>query len=633
MAHLHAQLAELEAGLRQHVTAPEPWIGPMTELRRQLRLHSQSIFWLSELQAQTRNEPSLSSSPSLTPRVSVILPTWNRAEMIMAAIASVCRQAYPHWELLVIDDGSTDATPEVLAAITDPRVRVIRQEHAGCGVARNRGLAESRGDIIAYIDSDNVWYPTYLEEVVAAFDAAPDRQCLYLLQLVNNGPEQTTYLRGEPFDRERIRHANWIDLNVFAHRRTIAERRGGFDPQLHCLIDWDFIQRLAQDSEPVLIPALGGRYEEGAWKRISNNESQLQAKYQIRRKHEHPIDQPLRVLYLLNSYPQISETYIRTEIEYMRRRGVHVEVCSSFSSLPVAGPADVPVHLGNLPQALIKSRPDLVHVHWMCVGLDQLNLIQQAGLPVTYRGHSFEYSTPLAETVLKHPAVRRIYLFPHMAAHFPAHRKIHPLPVAFSPDRFYPPATPKDRRLVVRTGLAKFTKDPLLFLKVAKQCPDHRFVLVIATPRGLEEVPAHILAAKEELNSPAEVLVDLSNEAAAEVVRSAGIFLHTYSYEEPFGMPISIAEALATGAYVLARQGPDIAGCLGPCGALYADADHAARLVTETLSWTEDQWQAVALQAVNHAYGHFVDSVVLEAMLDDWRVLTAGSTDRGRAAA
>jgi glycosyltransferase involved in cell wall biosynthesis len=157
-------------------------------------------------------------------------------------------------------------------------------------------------------------------------------------------------------------------------------------------------------------------------------------------------------------------------------------------------------------------------------------------------------------------------------------------------------------------------------------------VLAVCTATGLPNGPDEVLAARKELGSPAEVVVNLTHEESAELVRSAGIYLHTFSFDEPFGMPISIAEAMATGAHVLARGGPGVAEYLGPCGASYGSPDEAARLIQETAAWTEEKWQATSLAAINQAYRRHADSVVLASMLKDWCSLAAERSAVRRAA-
>lgn len=605
----------------------------ISHLQEEMKRLTGSVGLLAELHAQRRaRDRQFVSSSSEGPHISIILPTWNRAEALRNAIDSVRQQTFENWELLIIDDGSSDTTCEVVAGYGhDARVRYFYQDHAGVAVARNCGLHASRGDIIAYLDSDNLWYPTYLEEVALAFVGNPKRQSVYLIQLVDAEDNRRIFLRGEPFDQQRLEQDNYIDLNVFAHRREVALRSGGFDPLLKRLSDWDLILRLTRDSAPVPIVALGGRYRTGEPGRITQAESRHRALYQVNRKREKTIKRPLRVLYLLHSFPQISETYVKSEMDYMRRRGVHVEV---WSSLEPAAPyhCDVPTHRGTFEQALRAASPDLVHIHWLCFGENHLEMIHRAGVRVTYRGHGFEYSDALLRRLLGHPAVHRLYVYPHFAARLPASEKIRPMPVAFDPSLYYP-AEAKDRRLVVRAGLAKATKDPEAFFRTACNCPGFRFVYAACTATHLVKGPEELRTLGQRLNSPVELRVDVPHDNCAELVRSAGIFLHTFGFQEPFGMPISIAEAMATGAYVLVRRGPGVTEYLGPCGAQYDSPEDAARLIRETQLWSEDKWQSVRLAAIDYAYARFADSTVLETMLDDWCALAGELNTPKRAAA
>jgi glycosyltransferase involved in cell wall biosynthesis len=117
----------------------------------------------------------------VTARVSIVLPTYKRADTLLRAVASVRAQTFQDWELVVIDDGSTDGTSALLEGV-DPRLRLVRQENQGVAAARNRGLREARGDLLAFLDSDDEWTPHHLELAVAFFDAHPGEH-LYSCEL------------------------------------------------------------------------------------------------------------------------------------------------------------------------------------------------------------------------------------------------------------------------------------------------------------------------------------------------------------------------------------------------------------------------------------------------------------------
>ena len=115
----------------------------------------------------------------MTPLVSVIMPTYDRAAVLMEAVESVLRQTYPHLELLVIDDGSTDDTLERLNKIEDGRLRVILANHRGAASARNRGLKEARGEFIGFCDSDDLWVAEKLTWQVDYLRKHPEASLVY----------------------------------------------------------------------------------------------------------------------------------------------------------------------------------------------------------------------------------------------------------------------------------------------------------------------------------------------------------------------------------------------------------------------------------------------------------------------
>ena len=108
-----------------------------------------------------------------SPVVSVIIPTYNRAHLIGRAIRSVLDQTYQDWELIVVDDASTDDIPGIVKGFTDGRVKYIRHdENKGAAAARNTGIQAARGAYIAFLDSDDEWLPEKLERQVQAFESS-----------------------------------------------------------------------------------------------------------------------------------------------------------------------------------------------------------------------------------------------------------------------------------------------------------------------------------------------------------------------------------------------------------------------------------------------------------------------------
>jgi GT2 family glycosyltransferase len=186
------------------------------------------------------------------PTVSVLLPTYDRAEYLGAAIESVLGQTFGDLELIVVDDGSTDGTDRLLAAITDPRLWVVRGRHAGCATALNAGLAVARGRHIARNDSDDVWSPDLLAELVPLLDAHPELGMAYARcdgMHADGTPSGAT--RGGPLRYpddafSSLLYANYTPSIATIFRRTCLERVGVYDEGLTYAEDWDLALRITR---------------------------------------------------------------------------------------------------------------------------------------------------------------------------------------------------------------------------------------------------------------------------------------------------------------------------------------------------------------------------------------------------
>lgn len=106
----------------------------------------------------------------MTPRISVVVPLYNKAPYVRRTLNSIAAQTFSNFEVIVVDDGSTDEGAELVRSFADPRMRVVTQANLGPGAARNRALAEAGGDLVAFLDADDEWLPDYLAESVRLLD-------------------------------------------------------------------------------------------------------------------------------------------------------------------------------------------------------------------------------------------------------------------------------------------------------------------------------------------------------------------------------------------------------------------------------------------------------------------------------
>ncbi|MCI0663393.1 MAG: glycosyltransferase family 2 protein, partial [Acidobacteria bacterium] len=322
--------------------------------------NSETREWLIEQSAE-----AAAPAPAKSFLVSIVMAAWNRGDIIERAIKSVLEQNYQNWELIIVDDGSTDDTRErVKRYALESRIRYVYRDHRNASAARNAGLMIAEGEIIAYLDTDVVWFPGYLTNIVSAFAEDEELGAVYTAQLVEDKERLLSYVRCEEFDYIKLCRENYIDLNVFSHRRSIYEREGGFDENLNRLVDWDLIRRFTEYSKIRRLPAVGGIYTFDRPDQVTKTRSVHRNQYLIETKKKHRDRQPMKVLYTVWHYPQLSESYVRTEIRGVRKLGVEVEV---WSEADVAAPfeSEVPVHRGSLSDVIAGFKPDLIHTHWL----------------------------------------------------------------------------------------------------------------------------------------------------------------------------------------------------------------------------------------------------------------------------
>lgn len=205
--------------------------------------------------------PSAQPPPPLAlPSVTVVMPVLDRPAQVAEAIASVQAQTHRDWQLVVVDDGSSDSTPDVVADLArdDPRIELVLADHGGVSASRNLGAAHATGEVLAWLDSDNTWSPDHLRRMLTTL-ATSGAESAYAVLEQHDG--DGVRFRALDAGRDALELQNHIDLNVLVARRAAIEAVGGFDPTLRRAVDYDLVLRLAARSVPVFVPAVGARYD------------------------------------------------------------------------------------------------------------------------------------------------------------------------------------------------------------------------------------------------------------------------------------------------------------------------------------------------------------------------------------
>jgi hypothetical protein len=275
---LAAQVERLEAALARQRAANDRYDGAVAhqgELERHLHEIRDDVATAHRhLQVRAVTDWIAGASLRTSPLVSIVLPMRNRAGLLPRAVSTVLEQSYPNWELLIVDDASTDETASVLAALDDPRIRTFAGEGRGVCAARNVALREVRGSLVAYLDDDNRMHPDWLRSVVWAFEQRPETEVLYgafviddLRRAQRRGEGDLPRLVLARYERAALERHNLTDIGAIAHRAGLPE--GRFDEDLREMGDWDLFLRLTRDTIPLTLPAVACYYESHATDRLS----------------------------------------------------------------------------------------------------------------------------------------------------------------------------------------------------------------------------------------------------------------------------------------------------------------------------------------------------------------------------
>ncbi|PSN20738.1 glycosyl transferase family A [filamentous cyanobacterium CCP5] len=195
---------------------------------------------------------SLSTAQTADPKVSVLVPAYNAMEYLPETISSILNQTYQDFEIIIVDDGSSDNIKDWAKQLSDSRIRLISQSNQGLANARNTGLANAKGTYIAFIDADDIWRPRKLEKQVGILDEYPEVGLVYTwVALI----DENGVFQGK-FRKNHVHGDVWIKLtthnvvecgSVALVRRECFDKVGMFDEALpfSCSEDWDMWLRIA----------------------------------------------------------------------------------------------------------------------------------------------------------------------------------------------------------------------------------------------------------------------------------------------------------------------------------------------------------------------------------------------------
>ena len=542
-------------------------IGPQAQLvdERVMLARANQVWTVSRWLAQM---PAAS-----TVLISVVIPTRNRRTYLERAVASVVAQRHSAFELIIVDDGSTDDTAAFLADVTDPRIRSLRTTGVGTSAARNLGLEAARGEIVTHLDDDNLMDPDWLHGVAWGFARWPDTELLYGARIVEDGPARNGVPSGAmpalewlAFDRARLEQSNYIDMNVIAHRAGLAEAR--FDPAIRSSIEWDFLLRLTAHRAPLELPVIACLYFNYAPNRLSDRITYLEENRSIRaRVHT---TRPMRVLCYNAQFPLLSETYIEEEMLALEAQGASVAFAAfARSAAPYA--IRQPVYSG-LDEAVAAHDPDVVVVYWTSHALGELEHLGRIGRPFALRVHSFDFNPDDVIRVRDHPCCVGVWAFPHQTVSIPGAHELLPI---FTTHATMPVPAP-ERNIVasISAGLPK--KDWPLLLDAMDRLSDLERVVVLARTNGFEYLPEEVAQRAAALQRPPSVRINVPRAEVFDILARTSVLLYTVAPGLPLGMPMSVIEAMCAGACVVT---PDRDEMKALCGSGFRPYRTAADIV------------------------------------------------------
>ncbi len=505
------------------------------------------------------------------PLVSVVMPTFleSRLGFLRTAIESVLAQSYRHLELLVVDnskDGMLTTRPPWWPA--DDRLRVVRSAPHRGNEARNVGLAEAKGSLIAYLDDDCVWFPWWLRAAVSSLEGSPLAQFAYGVLLLGEAGPGPDWINAIPLTPLQLHVDNPVDTNSLVHRASLEAR---WDPTLDSCGDYDLVERLSVHPH-VFVPVPACVYGTGAPERVWATGAQLvhsgdleKVRARARRRR------PLRVVAANTLYPLITETYIGDELEGLRRYGVEVVLArQQAATTECANRVDAPL-FESLEEAISSMDPDLVLSHWADAAQWSGPIAAAHGIPHAVRLHSFCAAVP--DDAIYNEWCVGTWGFEH-------NQRRHPLAHDF-PTMILDPGEPntddtsRSRTLLsVSAGLPK--KAWVDLIEAAAEIDDARLHIIMGRTNGFEHLADEVAAVASQHGHFNVVDVDVKFEATQCAIRSVAVLVYSSGAGVHLGQPRSIIEAALAATPLVVPDEPAMHAMVGGTATFYTRGSTAS---------------------------------------------------------
>jgi len=277
------------------------------------------------------------SAQATSPTFTIVLPTHNRAHLLPRAVTSVLAQTFTNYELLIVDDGSTDETPAVVSNFDDPRIVCLRLEQGrGVSAARNLAIQRAQGQYISFLDDDDEFLPTFLAEMLAAFTVVPPdvgAMFCWVQDIRGDSGAHSIISTRKPILPPDHLSLDRYSLEVLGGKTTLStswgftvrpglmEAAGMFDESLYSAVDWDIFIRLAQHCKFGVLPKpLVKFYHHGGPRLTDRGSRRVKVHQRILEKYHHNLRQDARLY--CDAYCQLATAYYRIPDRTQARRAL-----------------------------------------------------------------------------------------------------------------------------------------------------------------------------------------------------------------------------------------------------------------------------------------------------------------------